>query len=149
MSDAKPSSDVAAYIRRLGFRAAQSLSKPLVYNDDSQEMPSGARIQQTGARREKKKPHKINGYFPSGPAHLTLFRGWRQGGFKLAHQGRQPVAYRLVERAAVPARGFADCARAASDPASPVLRPGREELARRRLRQLQKLLQVLTSAARS
>jgi hypothetical protein len=34
-----------------------------------------------------------------------------------------------MERSAVPACGFADCTRAASDPASPALRPGREELA--------------------
>src|SRR5579871_404856 len=46
------------------------------------------------------------------------------GGFKLAHQGRQPVAYRLVERVAVPACGFADCTRAASDPARPALCTG-------------------------
>jgi TnpA family transposase len=38
---------------------------------------------------------------------------------KLAHQGRQALAYRLMERAAVPARGFADRTRAASDPARP------------------------------
>jgi len=96
-----------------------------------------------------KKAHKINGYPSSVALRLTLFLGCRQGGFKLVHQGALREAIREVERAAVPARGFADCARAASDPASPVLRPGREELARRRLRQLQKLLQVLTSAARS
>src|SRR5579871_4886238 len=111
-------------------------------------MPSGSLMQQTGARRQKKKQRGINGHLAFDATRLTLFPGCRQGGFKLAHQGRQPVAYRLVERAAVPARGFADCARAASDPASPALRPGREELARRRLEQ-RKLLQMLTSAARS
>src|SRR5579872_4224612 len=96
----------------------------------------------------KKKPIKINGYLTSLALRLTLFRGCRQGGFKLAHQGALREAIREVERAAVPARGFADCARAASDPASPILRSGREELARRRLEQ-RKLLQMLTSAARS
>jgi hypothetical protein len=53
---------------------------------------------------------------------------------RFAHQGRQPVAYRLMERSAVPACGFADCTRAASDPARPVLRPVREELAQRHRR---------------
>ncbi len=136
---------------RISLRSIEATS--LIGNKDSQEkirnVPSEAQIQEIGADARKKKPRRINSYLPSDTTRLTLFSGCRQGGFKLAHQGRQPVAYRLVERAAVPARGFADRARAASDPASPVLRPGREELARRRLRQLQKLLQVLTSAARS
>src|SRR5579859_1307583 len=76
------------------------------------------------SRVGKKNLHKISGYLARDTTRLTLFRGCRQGGFKLAHQGRQPVAYRLVERVAVPARGFADCARAASDPARPALWTG-------------------------
>jgi hypothetical protein len=44
-------------------------------------------------------------------------------------EGHIPDAILKVERAAVPACGFADCTRAASDPARPALRPDREELA--------------------
>ncbi|HEU0176413.1 MAG TPA: hypothetical protein VFV58_19275, partial [Blastocatellia bacterium] len=47
-------------------------------------------------------------------------------------EGHIPDAILKVEQAAAPARGFAHCARAASDPASPAQRPGREELASKR-----------------
>jgi hypothetical protein len=60
---------------------------------------------------------------------------------KLAHQGALREAICGVERAAVPARGLANRSRAASDPASPALRPGREELASKRGLQWRKLLQ--------
>ena len=55
----------------------------------------------------------------------------------------------LVERAAVPARGFADRTRAVSDPASPALRPVREELANKGVCNSESRCRLPGSAARS
>jgi hypothetical protein len=60
---------------------------------------------------------------------------------RFAHQGRQREAISLMEWSAVPACGFANCTRAASDPASPALRPGREELATGERRKIRFLFQ--------
>jgi hypothetical protein len=80
-----------------------------------------------GLRREKRRIIKV--LSPTHRDRIDNDSATTTYNPKLAHQGRQPVAYRLMERAAVPACGFADCTRAASDPARPVLRPVREELA--------------------
>ena len=101
----------------------------MIYNDDSQKTPSGTQIQEIGAQREKEKAPSNQWVLSVQPVALDIVSRMPAGGFKLAHQGALREANREVERAAVPARGFADRTRAASDTARPALRPVREELA--------------------
>ncbi len=63
---------IGSVIRRKKASRAER-PKALISNDDSQKTPREVRIKEIGARRGKKKPHKINDRDASDTTRLTEF----------------------------------------------------------------------------
>jgi hypothetical protein len=95
------------------FGIESDSAKRLFLLRDSLNRNQSAQKRLRGYIRRSKKPNRINAQSIAIDKAAPRTKSLR----RFAHQGRQPVAYRLMERSAVPACDFANRTRAASGPA--------------------------------